>query len=145
MAVWALFIFAAVTAWLLPPPEAGAAERLCTPLPCKHTATALPAAADGRRCFLFSVTNGGQTKEEAVAQTQQAMREMVPRWGRLNRLNFRRITIRAMQVDPYPYWRTKVTPDLYVKPDVVTKEAHITCWEGITLPVACTAGAKICG
>ncbi len=144
MAALALSIMAMLVAWLLPPPDAGAAERLCTPLPCKHKATALSPASDGRSCYLFAVTNGGQTKEEAVAKTQQAMHEMVPRWGRLNRLNLRRITIRAMAADPYPYWRTDVTPDLYVKPDVVTKEAHITCWEGITLPVACTAGAKIC-
>ena len=45
---------------------------------------------------------------------------------------------------PNPYWRSRVSKNLYYKPDVRTKTSYTVCWKGVISTAVCTAGAKVC-
>jgi hypothetical protein len=58
------------------------------------------------------------------------------------------VTLRPRKVTPDPFWkavRPVVTPDMLLKPDVVTSKTYAQCWEGVVVPYVCTAGAVACG
>jgi hypothetical protein len=45
---------------------------------------------------------------------------------------------------PHPYWRSEISPHLFLPPDTVTDSAYSICWKGVVSPVVCTSGAKLC-
>ena len=49
-----------------------------------------------------------------------------------------------LRYEPEPYWRFRVRPELFLKPDVETEKSYTVCWEGVISKAVCTAGAKAC-
>ena len=102
-----------------------------------------PAAAG---CQLIRATNSAESKASAARaahvtalQTAEQVRQQRG-WSYVN--------IRAKMVTPDPFWksvRPVVTPDMLLKPDVVTAQTYAQCWKGVVVPFVCTAGAVACG
>ena len=64
------------------------------------------------------------------------------------RRGWKYVTLRPRKVKPDPFWkavRPVVTPDMLLKPDVVTSKTYAQCWKGVVVPYVCTAGATACG
>ena len=93
-------------------------------------------------CTGFSGTADGFDKQEAVTRAQSALAEAVAGYKAEKRLGA--ISVSAMRAKPKPYWRETVTPDLFVKPDIVTSRSYTVCWTGVISPYVCTSGAKVC-
>jgi hypothetical protein len=94
------------------------------------------------KCSGISGTADGTDKSIAVQRSQQAVAEAVEEWKR--KMGVRNVSMRPMYAKPNPYWRTAVSADLYVKPDVRTARFHTTCWRGVVSPVVCTTGTRVC-
>lgn len=102
-----------------------------------------PAAAG---CQLIRATNSAESKASAARaahatalQTAEQIRQQRG-WSYVN--------VRAKKVTPDPFWksvRPVVTPDMLLKPDVVTPQTYAQCWKGVVVPFVCTAGAIACG
>jgi hypothetical protein len=54
------------------------------------------------------------------------------------------VSVTPMRPKPEPYWRSGVSNDLFLKPDIVTSQTYTICWKGVVSPVVCTSGAKVC-
>lgn len=98
-----------------------------------------PARAGG--CTKFVGTADGWDKADAVSGAQAALAGAVAEFKAKSKAA---ISVSAMRARPQPYWRSAVSSDLYVKPDVVTSKSYTVCWHGVVSPVVCTSGAKVC-
>jgi hypothetical protein len=98
-----------------------------------------PASAGG--CSKFVGTADGWDKADAVNGAQAALASAIAEFKAKNKAA---LTVTAMRATPQPYWRSSVSADLYVKPDVVTSKSYTVCWHGVISPVVCSAGAKVC-
>jgi hypothetical protein len=103
---------------------------------------ALPAAAQ-QRCLFFSGTADSLRKSRAVEDSLQALREAIDKWKAENGVTAL-VTETAEKPNPHPYWRSSVSPDLFLEPDVVSDSAYTICWKGVVSPVVCTSGSKVC-
>lgn len=98
----------------------------------------VPASAGG--CTKYAGTADGYDKADAVQGAQAALAEAVADL----KAKKGSLTITPQRATPQPYWRSSVSADLYVKPDVVTAKSYTVCWHGVISPVVCTSGAKVC-
>ena len=100
----------------------------------------MPVSVSEAGCTKVLGTADGWGKADAVAGAQAALA------GAVNDFRAKRavVSVSASRPRPQPYWRDKVTADLYFKPDVVTARSHTVCWRGVVSPVVCTAGAAVC-
>jgi len=98
-----------------------------------------PASAGG--CSKFVGTADGWDKADALSGAQAALAGSISEFKAKNKSA---VTVSAMRATPQPYWRSSVSADLYVKPDVVTAKSYTVCWHGVVSPVVCTSGAKVC-
>ena len=97
-------------------------------------------------CELVKATNSAESKAAAARaayanalQTAEQIRQ---------RRRWKYVTLRPRKVQPDPFWkavRPVVTPDMLLKPDVVTSKTYSQCWKGVVVPYVCTAGAMACG
>jgi hypothetical protein len=102
-----------------------------------------PAAA---KCQLIKATNSAASKALAAKAAQQNAIDNAMALKR--QYGWKYVTLRARKVQPDPFWkavRPVVTPDMLLKPDVVTAKTYSQCWEGVVVPYVCTAGAVACG
>ena len=97
-------------------------------------------------CDIVRATNSANSKAAAARAAQaNAIRtaEQIRR-----RRGWSYVTLRPRRVTPDPFWksvRPVVTPDMLLKPDVVTSKTYSQCWKGVVVPFVCTAGASACG
>jgi hypothetical protein len=103
-------------------------------------ALAAPASAGG--CSKFIGTADGWDKADAVSGAQAALASAITEFKAKNKGGV--LSVSGMRATPQPYWRSSVSADLYVKPDVVTSKSYTVCWHGVISPVVCTSGAKVC-
>lgn len=97
-------------------------------------------------CQLIRATNSAESKASAAraayANAIQTANEVKRQRG------WSYVTLRPRKVTPDPFWkavRPVVTPDMLLKPDVVTSKTYSQCWKGVVVPYVCTAGAIACG
>jgi hypothetical protein len=97
-------------------------------------------------CELVRVTNSAGSK---VAAAQAAYQTAIETANQVkSRRGWSYVTLRPRKVKPDPFWksvRPVVTPDMLLKPDVVTSKTYSQCWKGVVVPYVCTAGAVACG
>lgn len=102
---------------------------------------ALNAPAQAGGCTKFVGTADGWDKADAVSGAQAALAGAVAEFKAKSKAA---ISVSGMRARPQPYWRSSVSSDLYVKPDVVTAKSYTVCWHGVISPVVCSSGAKVC-
>lgn len=102
-------------------------------------ALAQPARAE---CTAIAVTADEGTKEAAVARSQAGLQNAIDEWAKSK--GYRHVRVTPLRAKPDPYWRSEVTPDLFLKPDVRTSKYYTVCWRGVISPAVCTSGAKVC-
>jgi hypothetical protein len=102
---------------------------------------ALSAPVQAGGCTKFVGTADGWDKADAVSGAQAALAGAVADFKAKSKTP---ISVSAMRARPQPYWRSSVSADLYVKPDVVTAKSYTVCWHGVVSPVVCSSGAKVC-
>ncbi|MGA8690520.1 MAG: hypothetical protein ACLQF1_13695 [Methyloceanibacter sp.] len=107
----------------------------CAPL---TRPTAAPA-----RCLFISGTADGLVKTRAVEDSLTSLRDAIDKWKAANGVTGP-ISQTAEKPAPHPYWRSAVSPELFLAPDVVTDSTYTLCWKGVVSPVVCTSGAKLC-
>ena len=97
-------------------------------------------------CEIVKATNSADSKAAAAraayGNALQTAEEIRRRRG------WKYVTLRPRKVKPDPFWkavRPVVTPDMLLKPDVVTSKTYAQCWKGVVVPYVCTAGAMACG
>lgn len=97
-------------------------------------------------CELVKATNSAESKaaaaKAAYANAVQTAEQVKRRRG------WRYVSMRPRKVKPDPFWksvRPVVTPDMLLKPDVVTSKTYSQCWKGVVVPYVCTAGSVACG
>jgi hypothetical protein len=97
-------------------------------------------------CQVIKATNSAESKAAAArAAYQNAINTANQIKGQRG---WKYVTLRPRKVKPDPFWkavRPVVTPDMLLKPDVVTSRTYAQCWEGVVVPYVCTAGAIACG
>jgi hypothetical protein len=97
-------------------------------------------------CQLIKATNSASSK---MAAARAAHRNALHNANLIKQRNgWRYMTVRARKVEPDSFWkavRPVVTPDMLLKPDVVTAQTYSQCWKGVVVPYVCTAGALACG
>lgn len=109
-----------------------------------------PAVAEEvqRECHLFGVTWDGGSKRGAVTRAQSGLKKTIADWrakqGRKSGWRSDGVTIEPRRMRPNPYWRSKVSSNLYYKPDVRTSTSYTVCWKGVISTAVCTAGSKVC-
>jgi hypothetical protein len=107
------------------------ALQLCTP------------AAAQQRCLFFSGTADAFRKSRATEDSLVSLREAIDKWKAENGVTAP-VTETAQKPNPHPYWRSAVSPDLFLPPDLVSETAYTVCWKGVVSPVVCTSGSKVC-
>jgi hypothetical protein len=93
-------------------------------------------------CVGLNGTADGVNKATAVARSQNALATAIQEYKAAKRISS--VSVSAMRPNPQPYWRTTVSPDLYQKPDVVTRQSYTLCWSGVISPTVCSSGARVC-
>lgn len=114
---------------------AGAAVA-CTLLP-------IPTGAAPRQCYFFSGTADAIVKSNAIEGSIASLQGAINKWKVANGVTGP-VTQTAQRPRPHPYWRSSVSPDLFLPPDVITDSTHTVCWKGVVSPVVCTSGSKVC-
>ncbi len=102
-----------------------------------------PQTSQARSCSLVSGTADGFTKSQAVTRSREALSEYIVQFKK--KQGWRSMSTTPAKAPPNPYWRSKVSGTLYLKPDLRTRTAYTVCWEGVISPAVCTSGARICG
>ena len=102
-----------------------------------------PASAAFSRCMFFSGTADALVKPNAVEESLEALREAIDKYKAENGVSGPASEI-AEKPRPHPYWRSEISPHLFLPPDTVSDSAYTICWKGVVLPVVCTSGAKLC-
>jgi hypothetical protein len=103
----------------------------------------LPVSAAFTRCLFFAGTADALIKSNAVDESQKSLREAIDKWKVDNGVTGP-VSETAEKPQPHPYWRSGVSPNLFLPPDVVTDASYTLCWKGVVSPVVCTTGAKLC-
>jgi hypothetical protein len=103
----------------------------------------LPASAAFTRCMHISGTADAVIKSNAVERSVQSLRDAIDKWKAENGVTGP-VTEIAEKPRPVPYWRSEVSPGLFLPPDVVTDASYTLCWKGVVSPVVCTSGTKLC-
>jgi hypothetical protein len=107
----------------------------------------LPAAAQEQppleRCLFFSSTADSIKKARAAEESQQELRESIDEWKLENGISGP-VTETPQRPEPKPYWRSSISEDLLLTPDIVSGTAHTVCWKGVVSPVVCTSGSMVC-
>ena len=97
-------------------------------------------------CQLVKATNSAGSK---AAAAEAAYRNAIDTANQIKaQRGWSYVTLRPRKVTPDPFWksvRPVVTPDMLLKPDVVTSKTYAQCWKGVVVPYVCTAGAIACG
>ena len=99
--------------------------------------------SQARSCTLVSGTADGFTKSQALSRSRVALSDYIANFKKQK--GWRRMSISPAKAPPNPYWRSKVSGTLYLKPDLQTSKEYTICWEGVISPAVCTSGARICG
>ncbi len=97
-------------------------------------------------CQLIKATNSAESKASAARAAYANAIETANQVKRQRGWSY--VTLRPRKVTPDPFWkavRPVVTPDMLLKPDVVTSKTYAQCWKGVVVPYVCTAGAIACG
>ena len=102
-----------------------------------------PASAAFSRCMFFSGTADALVKPNAVEESLGALREAIDKYKAENGVSSPASEI-AEKPRPHPYWRSEISPHLFLPPDTVSDSAYTLCWKGVVSPVVCTSGAKLC-
>ncbi len=101
-----------------------------------------------KECHLFGVTWDGGSKAAALNRAQTALKKVIAEWrgkqGRRSGWLSDSVTIEAHHMRPNPYWRSKVSSNLYLRPDARTATSYTVCWKGVISTAVCTSGAKVC-
>ena len=109
------------------------------------TVSAVSAEVD---CHQFAVTSDSDTKQKAVERSEAGLEATIAQWrfdqGWRSGWRAKTVKIEPYQPEPQPYWRFRVRPELFLKPDVKTEKSHTICWEGVISKAVCTSGAKVC-
>ena len=94
-------------------------------------------------CSILNETADGWSKEEASSAARAALHETIATWKAKNAITG---TVRETpeKPEPHPYWRSAVSPDLFLTPDVVTTSDYTICWKGVISKAVCTSGTKLC-
>src|SRR6476469_5972505 len=94
-------------------------------------------------CSILNETADGWSKEEASSAARAALHETIATWKAKNAITG---TVRETpeKPEPHPYWRSTVSPDLFLTPDVVTTSDYTICWKGVISKAVCTSGTKLC-
>jgi hypothetical protein len=103
----------------------------------------VPAAAAKSSCKTFAGTATAPFKTWAVDDSRDTLKEAIDKWKAARRL-VGPVSQTAEKPSPRPYWRSSITADLFLAPDVVTESDYTLCWKGVVSPVVCTSGAKLC-
>ena len=104
---------------------------------------AVPAAAAKSSCKPFSGTATAPFKTWAVDDSRDTLKEAIDKW-KAGRAIAGPVSQTAEKPSPRPYWRSSISPDLFLRPDVVSESDYTVCWKGVVSPVVCTSGAKLC-
>lgn len=105
---------------------------------------AAPRPAEAARCEVVVGTGSGVNKGEAVVKSRSALEEEIPQ--RVRRWGWRGVSVRPHRTRPYPFFKEReITPDIMVRPDVVSARAYTRCWTGVVSPFVCSSGARVCG
>jgi hypothetical protein len=102
-----------------------------------------PLAAAADRCLVFSGTADALGKQKAVDDSRISLQGAIAKWKTDNQVADP-VSVIADKPAPHPYWRSAISPDLFLAPDVITDSAYTVCWKGVVSPVVCTSGAKVC-
>jgi hypothetical protein len=97
-------------------------------------------------CQLIKATNSADSKAAAAQAAYQNAIDIAEQIR--HQRGWKYVTMRARKVTPDPFWkavRPVVTPDMLLKPDVVTSKTYAQCWKGVVVPYVCTAGSVACG
>ena len=97
-------------------------------------------------CEIVRVTNSADSKAAAARAAYATALQTAEQVRR--RRGWSYVTLRPRKVKPDPFWkavRPVVTPDMLLKPDVVTRKTYSQCWKGVVVPYVCTAGSMACG
>lgn len=97
-------------------------------------------------CELVRVTNSAKSKAAAARAAYETAIQTAEEVRR--RRGWRYVSMRPRKVKPDPFWKTVrpvVTPEMLLKPDVVTRRTYSQCWKGVVVPYVCTAGSMACG
>jgi hypothetical protein len=92
--------------------------------------------------LFISGTADGLVKTRAVEDSLTSLRDAIDKWKAANGVTGP-ISQTAEKPAPHPYWRSAVSPELFLAPDVVTDSTYTLCWKGVVSPVVCTSGAKL--
>jgi hypothetical protein len=90
-------------------------------------------------CTAIAVTADEGNKAAAVARSQAGLQNAINEWAKTNKV--KNVRVSPLPAKPDPYWRSAVTADLFLKPDVRTAKAYTVCWRGVISPAVCTSGA----
>jgi len=102
-----------------------------------------PASAAFTKCMYFSGTSDGIAKSAAIDGSLASLREAIDKWKVENGVTGP-ASETAQKPRPHPYWRSEVSPHLFLPPDTVTDQTYTLCWKGVVSPVVCTSGTKLC-
>ena len=110
--------------------------------------TEQPAPPPKRDCHLFGVTWDGGSRAAAQKRSQNSLKKVISDWrrkqGRRSGWLSNSVTIEPHRMKPNPYWRSKVSSNLYYRPNARTKTSYTVCWKGVISTAVCTSGAKVC-
>jgi hypothetical protein len=95
------------------------------------------------RCLFFSGTSDSIRKASAVEESLEGLREVIDKWKLENGI-VGPVTETPQRPEPKPYWRSSISEDLFLTPDIVSDTAYTLCWKGVVSPVVCTSGSKVC-
>lgn len=97
-------------------------------------------------CEIVKATNSAESKAAAAKAAYANAIQTANEVKRRRRWSY--VSMRPRKVKPDPFWkavRPVVTPDMLLKPDVVTSKTYAQCWKGVVVPYVCTAGSTACG
>ena len=96
-----------------------------------------------KRCLIFSGTADSIRKARAVEESLEGLREAIDKWKLENGI-VGPVTETPQRPEPRPYWRSSISEDLFLTPDIISDTAYTLCWKGVVSPVVCTSGTKVC-
>lgn len=113
---------------------------LAVQLPSQAAAQEPPPLA---RCLFFSGTADSLRKSRAVEDSLEGLRAAIDQW-KAERGIVGPVTETPQRPEPKPYWRSSISEELFLVPDVISDTAYTLCWKGVVSPVVCTSGTKVC-
>jgi hypothetical protein len=93
--------------------------------------------------MFFSGTADALVKSNAVEGSLESLREAIDKYKAENGVTGP-TNETAEKPRPHPYWRSEISPHLFLPPDTVTDQTYTLCWKGVVSPVVCTSGTKLC-